>query len=690
MKRAALFAIIGSIALLTPLAGQDLEIRPGFASDQWLDRKGPVELGLSRELKPTDGRLAVFVDHTDLTALFEQSAGRLTYAPGSLPLPSGEHQLIVYLVSPEGTWTEKGRFPIRVRLRGGLDRVSFQPALDLSNKGQLDESQRPESTLSSRSTFQDATMQGGWRTELQRSNVILRSNLSTTGVSYVNEALRFGQLGDRAPRLDLASYDFQLERGPARVSVGHVSFGGQRHLVSGFGSRGVLFTLDLGRAVSLHLAGLNGTSIVGWDNVLGLSNDDHQMLGAGLGVEIIPSRPGALRVEGWLLDGSLQPLDNFNQGAIRSAEKSQGHAWRVMMTDPSQRLSIEGGYAVSRFEEARDLQLEEGIEVTPLNAPTRDALYANVSLALVRNRTIGKKTALNLSVGSQIERVEPLYRSVAAYAQADVFRRSFDLNGSLGPLNLQLTHLRMEDNLGNISSILSTQTEQSGANASLDLASLISSPKARPWIPSMTATFNRTHQFGEGIPEDSGFNATHIPDQISTNATAGLNWSFSRFRVGYQWNRSEQDNRQPSRERADFDSGNNGLTLTFTPVQSVSIGLNLSRDEQHSLEANRRDRTERTGVNLTWRVFGDTAVAANYGKSRSRDDDRTSENNASDSYVEVSSGFSLWQRKAGQPARTRLFLRYADRQAGSFNRTFGTSDERRGWTVTSGVNVNLF
>jgi hypothetical protein len=687
MRRAIL---IITLLVSSLVRGDELVVRAAFPQDQWLDRRSPLELELSRALAPGEGRLVVFAGETDITGIFLASPTGLVHSPSHLPLPPGEHQLVVYLVSADGaTWTEKVRAPLKVRTRGGLDRGTFDPGLDLSNKGQLEASQRPEEALSSRVQFQDATIQGGWKTEMQRNDFVFRSNLNVTGVTYINEALRFGQLGSHAPRVDLSSYDLQFEKGPARIALGHVTFGGHKHLINGFGSRGLLLNVALGKALSLQLAGINGTSIVGWDNFLGISNHDHRMLGAGVAVELVPSRPGAARIESWFLDGSLQPLNDFNQGAIRSAEKSRGNAWRMLLSDRTQRVTFEGGYTTSRFREAQDLQLEEGLPVTPLDETTRDAAYGDLSVALIRNRTLGKSTAVNVVAGIHFERVDPLYRSIGAFTQADVERLSADLAATIGPLTMQVSHGSMQDNLAGIASILTTNTDQTTAAASIALSSFVKKPSRAIWMPALVATFSRTHQFGEGVPENSGFSPSHVPDQMSTSATFGASWSWSRVRFAYQWNLSRQDNRQPGRERADFHADSSGVTVDFTPLTRLTFGLNLSRDQQRNLEVDRTDRNTRAGTTLTWRVFGDTALATSYGISRSRDAARTSENNSSDSYVELSSGLRLWQSPA-QPSRARLFLRYANRDADSFDRTFGTSDRRRGWTLTSGVNMNVF
>ncbi|HXI13017.1 MAG TPA: hypothetical protein VNM92_10260 [Thermoanaerobaculia bacterium] len=109
----ALMLVVGlrSVAL-----ADDPAITANFTAQQHLPSNTPIELRLNRPLESTEGRLALFVDKTDVTALFTALPGRLVYQGERYPLPAGEHEVIVYLVSPEGSWKEIGRFPDTSRL----------------------------------------------------------------------------------------------------------------------------------------------------------------------------------------------------------------------------------------------------------------------------------------------------------------------------------------------------------------------------------------------------------------------------------------------------------------------------------------------------------------------------------------------------------------------------------------------
>jgi hypothetical protein len=74
----------------------------------------PIELHLNRSLKVDEGRLAVLIDHLDVTSLFIIDGPRLVYSPALVPLPLGESHAVVYLAVNDNSWRELGRFRLHV------------------------------------------------------------------------------------------------------------------------------------------------------------------------------------------------------------------------------------------------------------------------------------------------------------------------------------------------------------------------------------------------------------------------------------------------------------------------------------------------------------------------------------------------------------------------------------------------
>src|SRR5262249_5532838 len=108
----AIFALSG-----TDARAQELVISLGGAAGQPIGSpigpKDRIELKLSRPLAAAEGKLAVMIGRTDVTALLETQPGAVSYSP-RLPLPAGETEVTVYLVSADQRWNEVSRLSLRV------------------------------------------------------------------------------------------------------------------------------------------------------------------------------------------------------------------------------------------------------------------------------------------------------------------------------------------------------------------------------------------------------------------------------------------------------------------------------------------------------------------------------------------------------------------------------------------------
>jgi hypothetical protein len=537
-------------------SGQELTVTANFTSKESVTPKEPIELYLSRVLAPAEGRLAVLIGQTDLTRLLVTTETRLSYAPGLVPLPAGETQVIVYLVSPADEWKEIARLPLRVATAGGAPpaappeqtspaasqpqppeaeankakKYQLLPSLTLGFKSQAAESHFPATNRPERPTYGDFTLQGSLRTELERGGFNSQTQFDLVGSSYQKEALRFGERGNAAPQLDLSSYLLQFQMGKAKLTAGHISYGSSRHLINSYGSRGLSLWFPLGRRQDISLAAMNGTSIVGWSNFFGLDRRRHQIVSGTWGLELLPERPRGLRLEAGMLHGSLLPLSGYNQGHINDAERSRGLSLRLIASDKTQRLRLDGGWARSRFTNPRDILLDQGAQVVAVRETTRNARYLDLSYDLLRNWKLSPTKAANLTVNYRHEQADPLYRSVAAFTPADRMQNQLELAGSIGEVQVTFSELRFNNNLENIPSILKAFTRREYLMVGAPLGSILghlfnrgpaasasAPPQPSPWLPRLSYNFDRTHQFGQGLPSNSGFDSlSQVPDQVST------------------------------------------------------------------------------------------------------------------------------------------------------------------------------
>jgi hypothetical protein len=676
---------------------------------------------LNRPLQAAEGRIAVLIGATDVSALLEVTAATLSYTP-RLPLPIGDSEVAVYLVSPAYQWREVARFPLRVaaptpatppaeqpppavappqpeengqpptalKRRWGFDKVEMTPSATIGIKSQSAEGHFPASLRPERIHFTDVTMQTALRTNLARGAFHLQSNFNLVGASFQKEALRFGELGNAAPQVDLAGYLIQTQYGRAGFSLGHIAFGANRHLIANFASRGLAITLPMGKRADFSLAAMNGTNIVGWSNFFGLNRRQHQIISGTLGIELDRERPGGRRLEASLVSGSRLPLNNFNQRAITDAEQNQGAGLRFIASDKTNRLRLEAGLARNRFTNPPDPLLNaprpgQGIEVVPVREETRQARYLDLSYGLLRDLKLSEQKKLNLTFNLRHERVDPFFRSVAAFTQADRLQNQLELTGNLGEFTATVAHTRLNDNLDDIPSVLKTFTRRSNLVMGGPLGSLRKSAAQQArWWPRVAYIYDRVHQFGAGLPINASFPLDRVPDQISANHNFTAEWSWAKWRAGYRFNQSSQDNRQPGRERADFLHLVNGLTLGLTPHNAFELNFELSAEQAKNLELRRLDRTLRLGATTNWRMTSRTALSFNLSTIGAGDLARTASNRSIEGFAQWSYRFGYeqtrWKKFQGQ-----FFIRYANRYARSRDRLFALNSLIKTWTLNAGV-----
>lgn len=295
----------------------------------------------------------------------------------------------------------------------------------------------------------------------------------------------------------------------------------------------------------------------------------------------------------------------------------------------------------------------------------------------------------SLSTGYRHERVDPLYRSVGAFASADVLRHTFETTGSLGAATFQATHSRSHDNLGGIPSILRTVSRSTVAQGAMPLATLFRARESGGFWPVVSYSLTLTHQFGDGVPVNSGFSPADVPDLVATVHEANAQWQGERWRATYRFNYSLQDNRQPGLAGADLGATVHAAGFGVTPLPSVEIGIELSSEAQRDLARDQRVSTERVGLHGSWRPFTSTTLTGDVSISRADDAPFTQRSDNDEARLELAQSVARFGRTRGQ-----LFVRYARQHATSlrileFN-PFPEHSRRATWNVTSGLNLQLF
>ncbi len=702
---------------VTVLAQTDvpnLTVTPNFMGRD-LTFGEPVELKLNRSLMARDGRLAIFLGDTDVTALFSATDNKLTYVPQAAFLPEGDHKLIVYSVADSGDWKSLADFQLNLRSKvdtspgtnssnGSIDpaaiiegaggtKVEFTPNVAINLKGQNQTLTFPREAVPERNPFGEVDGQANIQLKVSRGGWSLENKFDFVGVGFQRNALRFGELQNDAPKIDLSSYLVELSKGRFSVKLGHVSFGSNRHLISGFSSRGLTITVPAGAQNELSFVAANGTSIVGYDNFVGLSRRKHNVMGMSLAREFFKEHPGRLRFEVTALRGSLLPLTNFNQREVNDAEKSLGAGFQLNGNLFGQRLRYSAGYNTSRFRNPRDPNVEQGTELTPIVPVTRDGRHAEISFDFIDGLRLWQDRKLKLTGTFRHEEIEPLFRSVAASTQADRRQNQFEVSAELGDLRITFGNLRDNDNLAEIVSILRSIMRRSNVIVAVPLNSFFTPSKPNKWLPRLSFTYDFVHQYGAAFPNGGEFtSASQIPDQENRTQSANAQWVFNdKLTVGYRYNRVFQDNKQPGRERADFQSAVNGLSVGYNPFTSLTFGIELSHERQTALEQQRTDRSIRLGTQTTWQTpfLKNSTVSLNVSTSIAGDTRRLNENRNAEFDVQWSYRFAIGQKKF-KKAEAQFFIRYANRYGHTFDRLTVLRNFNKTQGFNAGITFNVF
>jgi hypothetical protein len=578
---------------------------------------------------------------------------------------------------------------LRVRTRGGFHKADVKPGLTLTTTGQL----APDHTGGgARRPFSGVTFNPAFTTALVNDNGTVEMQSNFLAVTKQAQALRFGAQGNSAPKFDLSDYLIKGTTGPLSASMGHVSFGSAKHLVNGVASRGITAALSLSKIAELSVGMLNGTSIVGWDNPIGLANDNHRIFGASLKVDAIRARPGAMLFDVAFLDGSQLPQSGFNENEVNDRERNRGAAFHFAGKAPGDRLTLDAGYSVSRFENPADPTLAQGLTLVAVKPETKAARFADVSLAVLRDLSLSKSVKANLTATLRHERIDPLYRSLAASVQPNMLQNVLELTAGLGPLAVQASRARSEDNLDNLASVLKTFTRVTSVNAVLPVGSIFSASNPTPWLPQLTWALSTTHQFANDVPLNSDFSETHAPNQVSRNQSVDAQWAIGKWKAGYRYNISAQDNRQAGRENADLNNLAHNVAAGVSPRSWLDVAASFAFEGARNKEVSQKNDTRRVGANLDIRPLRDVGITSVFSRTWTRDDPRTSETTNDDLSMELSQNFRLLRSAAERPSG-RVFLRYQRQLASStpfLNAVREASVSSRTWALNGGVSLNAF
>ena len=362
---------------------------------------------------------------------------------------------------------------------------------------------------------------------------------------------------------------------------------------------------------------------------------------------------------------------------ISDYERSDGLSFRVRANAISRRVRVDLGFAESQFTNPADSLLSQGRDLVPVRETRNKARYIDADVDLLRNLSLGGSATARLTLGYRHERVDPLYRTVGTYVRSDQLNDRIDLRADIAWLTLSGSLGRGGDNLDDVPSVLTTQTDRSGFTAALPLQ------RASEWLPSLDYRLDRTHQAGLGIPTGGGFSESHIPDQVNLNHTARATWQLNKVRVGLGLNLADQDNRQPGRENADFLTRRTSLQLGVNPAPSLDLGVDLALETLDNKAEESVVQTQRWGVQASWQPLRGSSLSVSYSDTFQDNDAATFERGDRTATVGWNSVVPFVGSFGGQ-----YFLRFNHQTSRThdFVRDFGA--DRMFWTMQVGLSLS--
>jgi hypothetical protein len=399
-----------------------------------------------------------------------------------------------------------------------------------------------------------------------------------------------------------------------------------------------------------------------------------------------------LRAELTWLDASQVSTFGFDTGEVPDAERSRGFGLRVLGSTTDGRLRAELAVARSNFTNPDDPALAQGGDLQPVQQATRTAHVVDLHADLLRQAPVfGEAHPLDLGLHLRHERAAPLYRSVGAFVTADQVLGRLQLQARLAGAQLQLQGVQRRDNLDDIPTLLSNRTDEATISVDLPLPAWLGTPGAASGWPTLALVWQRVHQRATNEPDvdGSGIAPTHRPDQINRSRQINLAWALpGASTVAYGLASSDQDNRQPGRERADFRNLAHQLSLAATLTEGLRTQLGLTRSRNQSVEQSLE--TWNTGVQLgvDWRVSERWALAVNL--SRNLSDDSLDRATARSLGGQLQSTWRFDLPGIDRKIPGQVFVRLARDGQRSEDRVFGQrSDRRAGW-VDVGLSIEFF
>ena len=681
------FSATLALALLWSLAGQAHAglVVAGSEEGQWRDALAPLEIRYRQDSTSVSrGRLRFFVDEMEITPLLQRVApGVYRYPGASWPLPAGLHDLKLYRQN-DREWELLDETELRILSSGGFEEASWTPRADVSATGR---DERNDSTDVGNETLQQRqlALESGLETVHRRGDWQIDSNWQWVGSSSPEQSLRYDELEQDAPRLDLSEYRIDLRRRAWAAAIGHQQRGGNPLLIDQFSNRGVGLAWNSRQGAALELAVQAARPLVGWSNPLGLSDaNKDRILSLGLSQPLpdLAGIPVVLRLD--LLSARRVADPGFDEAAVTDLARSRGAGIGLRIGDESQRWSLRIDYARSRHENPPE-DFEQDFVEQPTTLVSKDEARSIGLRYRLLDDLSGESGDSSLDLLLDWRRIDPFYQSIAAEITPNEDRKALGLEGRWRRLAWQAELARSEDNLDELPNVLKTLTREQRISASLDLTG---ENGEGGWLPSrLNLEWSRQHQFGDNLPV--GFDPdSHIPDQVDEQQGLDLEWSMSASSLQLRLAHSTQDNRQPGRDQADFENREIGLSMNAAIRDNLSLQLAWAQVKAEELEQALERRSREWLLGLDGSFNEHWSATLNWSLTREDDSSDQNERKNRGLQLQLSWRTELPGNIGKLPLQT--FLRYTRNDDESVDRLFDLASDQqtRAWDI--GLSLSFF
>jgi hypothetical protein len=623
---------------------------------------------------PAPGETAIFLGDLDITSQMQRKGDEFVYKSDLLPLAIGEQTLTIYRNTTPEKWESIATFLVKIELNlvpnptatsplvspdNQTNFINFNPKFNVNLKSQVAESHNSGTVTSADATSLQVSFNGDLSAKYQIGTGTLQGKANFVGSPLKSEALRFNDLKERAPLVDLSSYSIDFTSGDAKFALGNVCFGNNSLLVNSVCTRGITGNFKLNSFADLSVAHLSTTSIVGFENILGIEQGENTLTGGSLGLQLMNNASGGVRLETTLMNGSRLPITNFNVGEIVDAEKSDGFGFRVTAANDNGRWRADAGFARSTFTNvgANDPQLSQGAKIVALQAVTKNAWYAETSFDVLKDIKLDNTRNLSLSTNIKLEQTDPQFGTLGTSVSPDRFQGQYGINASIAGASVQFQHSNSEDNIDRLPNILKTKNQSDTFSLSVPLQTVVQDKNVL--IPTISYSYQHTAQNGSIASAANGnFNdPSKIPNQINVSQNIGLGWRFSdAISFDYKFSSTFQDNRQVGRENADFSNLGHQFSVGWQSSQQLrfNLGYNFSSNQNIERQVTRFNQSPSLGIN--WEIVPDLNLAFNYNLNRDSDSARESLTQANSLDLMLTWNFKT--NTFGRENPASVFLRY--------------------------------